>query len=277
MAMPELAKNRKYVLLALATVLLTVLMSLAAQQDVQVRLVEGVFRDALAPVQRVIITGSEKITQAISFVSEVRSLGAENARLRRELEELKDRENVTREIWNENVRLRQLVGLPSAYPEYELMGARVVARDPGNWYKTIVIDRGSQSGVQENAVVLAAGGVAGRVVQVSAHTAEVLLISDQRSAVGAMGQLSRDMGVLQGGDGGGGQARLVYLPRTATIRPGEAVVTSGMGGVFPKGLLLGRVTEVTDEDYGLAKHAIVEPLVDLDHVEEVLVIVGTKN
>lgn len=275
--MPELAKNRKYLVLAAATVFLTLLMSLAAREGSRIGVAEGALREVLAPVQKVILTGAQRIEAAVRFVGEIRSLRRENARLKQELAELRARDNVTREIWQENVRLRKLLELPATMPELETIGARVVARDPGNWYKTLVIDRGTRAGIKVDTVVLAAGGVVGRVVQVTANTAEVLLISDQRSAVGAMGQFSRDVGVLKGGDGTSGDCRLVYLPRNATIRPGEIVVTSGLGGLFPKGLILGTVTEVTAEEYGLGKYARVKPAVDLDHLEEVRVVVGMRD
>jgi rod shape-determining protein MreC len=274
---PELAKNRKYLILAAATVLLTLLMSVAAREGSRVSQAEGVLNAALAPVERVAFAVTSRVQAALRFIGEVRNLSAENARLKEEIASLKAQENVIREIWSENVRLRRLLNLPPVELEFTTIGARVIAREPGNWYKTLTIDRGSQAGIRTDAVVLGAGGVVGRVIRVFPNTAEVLLLTDQRSAIGAMGQFSRDVGVLKGGDASGEGCRLVYLPRTATIRPGEVVVTSGLGGVFPKGLVLGQVVEVKSEEYGLGKFALVEPAVDLDHLEEVLVITGIKN
>lgn len=275
--MPELAKNRKYLFLAAATVLLTLLMSVAAREGSRVSQAEGVLHEALAPVERLAFAITGRVRAAVRFLGEVRNLSAENARLKKEIALLQAQENVTREIWSENVRLRRLLNLPPGELEFTTVGARVVARDPGNWYKTLTIDRGSTAGVKPDAVVLGAGGVVGRVIRVFPNTAEVLLLTDQRSAIGAMGQLSRDVGVLKGGGSNGEGCRLVYLPRTATIRPGEIVVTSGLGGLFPKGLVLGQVVEVKSEEYGLGKFALVKPAVDLDHLEEVLVITGRKG
>ncbi|NLG85824.1 MAG: rod shape-determining protein MreC [Firmicutes bacterium] len=274
--MPEQARNRKYLLLAVATVLLTLLMSIAAKHGENIDSTEGFVRDVLAPVQKVVLTLTNKVGSAVQSIAEIRYLRAENERLKSELAELKARENVLINVWNENVRLRKLLDLPPEITEFNLLAARVVARDPSNWYETMSIDKGELAGVQVGSVVVTNVGVVGRVNKVSATSAEVLLISDQRSAVGAMGQISRDVGVLGGGDAYG-ICRLIYLPRTATIRTGETVVTSGLGGVFPKGLVLGRVVEVSTEDYGLGKFARVQPAVDLDHLEEVLVILGPKN
>ncbi|HHY92882.1 MAG TPA: rod shape-determining protein MreC [Firmicutes bacterium] len=275
--MPELAKNRKYLALAVATVLLTLLMSLAAREGSRVGAAEGLLHEALAPVQGLVYTVSNRVSGAVRFVAEIRRLGAENAELKKELAQLKARENVAREVWSENVRLRKLLALPPGQPELTTVGARVVARDPGNWYKTLTIDRGTRDGLKVDMVVLGAGGVAGRITRVAPHTAEVLLLSDQRSAIGAMGQLSRDVGVLKGGETAQDGCRLVYLPRSATLQPGELVVTSGLGGLFPKGLVLGQVIEVKSEGYGLGKYARVTPAVDLDHLEEVLVITDVRG
>ena len=274
--MPEQARNHKYLLLAVATVLLTLLMSIAAKHGEKIDPTEGFLRDALAPAQKVVLALTNKVGSALHYVSEIRRLGAENARLKAELTELKARENIMVNVWHENVRLRKLLDLPPEIAEFNLLAARVAARDPSNWYETMVIDRGEQAGVRVGSVIVTNEGVVGRVNKVSATSAEVLLISDQRSAVGAMGQISRDVGVLSGGDGEG-NCRLVYLPRTATICTGETVVTSGLGGVFPKGLVLGRVVEVSVEDYGLGKFARVQPAVNLGHLEEVLVIIGPKS
>ncbi|HHV07706.1 MAG TPA: rod shape-determining protein MreC [Firmicutes bacterium] len=272
--MPEQERNYKYLLLAVATVLLTLLMSIAAKQGGKIDPTEGFLQDVLMPVQKVILAFTHKIDSTINYVSEIRRLGVENEHLETELAQLKAKEHVMIEIWNENVRLRKLLDLPPAMEEFNLLPARVVARDPSNWYETMVIDQGTEAGVQVGSVVVTNAGVVGRVNKVSTRSAEVLLISDQRSAIGAMGQTSRDVGIVKGGDSGG-DCRLVYLPRSATIRTGETVITSGLGGVFPKGLVLGRVAEVSAEDYGLGKFARVQPAVDLDHLEEVLVVIGS--
>ncbi|MGI6129953.1 MAG: rod shape-determining protein MreC [bacterium] len=274
--MPEQARNNKYLLLAVATVLLTLLMSIAAKHGQNVDPTKGFLRDVLAPGQKVMLALTNKIGQAVHSVKEIRRLGIENERLRTELDKAKARENLMKNIWNENVRLRQLLQLPPETDEFDLLAARVVARDPSNWYETMIIDQGTQAGVEVGSVIITNQGVVGRVNKVSAKSAEVLLISDQRSAVGAMGQSSRDVGVLGGGDVEG-TCRLIYLPRTATIRTGETVITSGLGGVYPKGLVLGHVVEVSKEDYGLGKFARVKPAVNLDHLEEVLVIIGPKS
>lgn len=274
--MPGQARNYKYLLLAVATVLLTLLMSIAAKQGGKIDPAEGLLRDLLAPLQKAVLALTYKVNASIRYVAEIRRLGEENAYLNAEITRLKARESVAVEVWHENVRLRKLLDLPPAMQEFQLLAARVVARDPSNWYNTLAIDQGKQAGVEAGSLVVTNAGVVGRVNKVSANGAEVLLISDQRSALGAMGQSSRDVGVLRGGDEGG-YCRLVYLPRTASVRRGDVVITSGLGGDFPKGLVLGHVVEVRAEDYGLGKFARVKPVVDLDHLEEVLVIIEPQS
>jgi rod shape-determining protein MreC len=275
-AMPSQLRNHKYLLLAVATVLLTLLMSIATKEGSKIDPAEGLLRDLLAPVQKTILSCSYKIGSTIDYITTIKRLGEENAYLSAEIARLKAEQNLAIETREENVRLRKLLNLPPAMEIFRFVAARVVARDSSNWYNTLIIDQGCQAKVEADSVVITNDGVVGRVQKVSARTAEVLLISDQRSAVGAMGQSSRDVGVLRGGDEEG-YCRLVYLPRTASVQVGEIIITSGLGGNFPKGLVLGQVMEVQAEDYGLGKFARVKPTVDLDHLEEVLVILESQS
>ena len=172
------------------------------------------------------------------------------------------------EIRFENERLRRLLEFKEAQ-EIETLPARVIAEDATSWFRTVTIDKGSERGVVEGMPVVVAEGVVGRVVRSSPRFARVLLITDASSAVASLLQSNRARGICRGNG-----ERLVFdfVLRQEEISVGDRVVTSGMGGVFPKGLVVGEVTSVDRQKFGLFQAVEVLPAVDFSHLEEVLVL-----
>ena len=146
---------------------------------------------------------------------------------------------------------------------------RVIAEDAASWSRTLVIDKGSADGVLEGMPVVVAEGVVGRVIRNSRHESRVLLITDAASAVASLVQNSRARGICRGlGD----VLIFDFVLRKEKLVVGEPVITSGMGGVFPKGLLLGHIKSVERMEFGLFQTIEVVPSVDFSHLEEVLVL-----
>ena len=152
-------------------------------------------------------------------------------------------------------------------------GARVIARDPGPLSTTMTIDRGSRDGVTRGMAVVAPEGVVGRVVEVSYTVSRVALLTDHNSGVDAIVHRSRARGVVQGGSDG--DCYMKYLNRDADVKVGDHVLTSGLDGVFPKGMTIGEVVEVGRRHRGLLQSATVTPSAALDRVEEVMLVAPT--
>jgi rod shape-determining protein MreC len=195
--------------------------------------------------------------------------------LREENESLKrvlDRQNRQIVLLNEekgaNERLRRLLGF-KAGSDGRFMGARIVAWDPGPWHQSVVVDVGANDGIVENAPVLTERGVVGRIVELTPNFSKVLLLTDPDSGIDAFVQRNRVHGLVLGG--GGGQMTMNYVRKAEDVRPGDMVVTSGLDGIFPPGLLLGSVTLVDKKSLGLFLDAQVTPGTDLNRLEEVLV------
>lgn len=172
------------------------------------------------------------------------------------------------EIRMENERLRLLLGFKEAQ-EFATLPARVIAEDASSWFRTVMIDKGSEQGVLEGMPVVVAEGVVGRVVRSSPYFARVLLITDASSAVASLLQDNRARGVCRGR---GEQLVFDFVLRQEEVGVGDRVVTSGMGGVFPKGLVVGLVKSVDRKEFGLFQAIEVSPAVDFSHLEEVLVL-----
>ncbi len=224
----------------------------------------------LAPAQGVFARGADAVARFWRLYTEIGRLRAENTRLREEVERLSGEVGRLREQAQATRRLERLLAFRQQLPGRAL-GARVIGRDSRAWFAVLLVDRGARDGVRRNDPVVAAEGLVGRVLTVTSGTAQVLLISDPRSAVGVILQQSREAGVVEGQ--GQGPLRLKYVSREREIPLGETVVTSGQGGLYPRGIPVGTVVSVVREQAALYQEALIQPAVRLDHVEEVLILV----
>lgn len=231
--------------------------------------VEQLIIDITAPVQRYTkktINMIERFWLDYFYLVDVRQ---ENRRLRQELDAYKVENSRYRELLATHERLRALLKFKQRIHE-PVVAAQVIALDPTGWFRSVIIDKGKRAGLQWDMPVVNASGVVGRIVSVSAHYAKVLLIIDQNSAVDCLDQRTRDRGVLKGRSTE--VCEMDYMARSAEVTEGDLVVTSGLGGVFPKGLPVGRISAVSRQSGELFKHVEVAPCVDFSKLEEVLVI-----
>jgi rod shape-determining protein MreC len=275
-------RNRYFVVVAIILVLLSVTVNFTKQQSRALTGLERTVRDFLLPIERPIM----KITRAgqtlVRDVASLKELKKENQRLSDRLAYLESENENLEEDRRENIRLSSLLSLKQSIP-HEVVAARVIARDPSNWTSSIVLDKGRRDGLKANMPVVAPGGLVGRVTSVSERTSSVLLILDSRSAVSALIQRSRDIVIVEGSAEKVGytvlkplNARLLggteQWTSQVTLKLGDMVISSGLGGVFPKGLTIGRVVSIGKGRYGVSKSAVVKPEVDFGRLEEVLVI-----
>ncbi len=197
---------------------------------------------------------------------------------RAEYEQMRQQNNLLRqsvaeleEARQENERLRGLVGFAEAR-KLESLGARIIGRPTTPWEGAVTIDRGSEDGLKVGMPVLAEEGLLGQVVQVSSRSARVRLITDQRSGVAAIVQRTRVSGVVRGSLSG--DLTLDFVDKKLTPRKGDVVLTSGMGGIYPKGLFVGEVMEVESRASDLFPKVKVRSRVPFARLEEVLVLTG---
>jgi rod shape-determining protein MreC len=193
----------------------------------------------------------------------------ENKKLREGIKILNSRLIESHEDVLANERLKSLLDLKNSMQVHSL-AASVIGEDASPWFKTIMIDRGEADGLREGMPVIAADGVIGQLIKVVAKSSRVLLITDHASGVASIIQRSRARGVLKGK--GGGSCSLEFTLAEEDVKVGDSVITSGIGGVFPKGLNIGEVTMVKKGEYGIFQTVEVRPAVDLARLEEVLVL-----
>lgn len=224
---------------------------------------------ALTPVATGLSRTSTVLARIWSLLREIGTLRQENARLAAEVARLRQENAQLRPAAQENAQLRALLAFKREHT-YRSVSARVIGRDPSHWFSTILLDRGAADGVQRNDPVVTSDGLVGHVIETAGSWARVLLILDPRNAVGVAVERSREAGVAEGQEKT--VLRVKYLSRDADIQPGDRVITSGLGQIYPRGLPVGTVISVRRTGVNLFQEALVKPAAGLNHLEDVLII-----
>lgn len=272
--------NRKRALMGLMVIVIALLtlkiMSLTGWENPVLFPVSSTGREILAPAQEGISIINGGIRDFFTYFDDKQQLNIENEEMARKIAQLEDQIHVLKDQEQENLRLRELL----AYREekaanYQLTMAKVIGRDPSNWYRTIILDLGSARGIKTGMPVVSHTGLVGNIINVTSNTAEVLLILDSEAAVGGRIFENRIPGVVLG-TGKSDLLEMIHIPHDAPLEVNQEVVTSGLGGIFPKGIRIGTVLDVETEPNGLMKKARLKPFVDFTRLEEVLVIEYVK-
>jgi rod shape-determining protein MreC len=220
---------------------------------------------------------SNWVRGTLSSIDELKRLRSELEEARESLMEYERASRDLTELRRENQALRKQLGFAEALP-FHYISAQVIARDPGNQFSTITVNRGKVQGVEKGMPVIAfqggLHGLVGRVVLVSLGTSIVQPITDPNSYVAARLQTSRFDGLVAGSQGGSGMLTMSYVKKLAVneVQYGELVITSGMGQLFPDGIHIGRVREMTAKGYEASLELEVEPIVDFSRLEYVYII-----
>lgn len=199
----------------------------------------------------------------------LRRVREENRQLRHELEVLQRQNMDLRELASSGHRLAALLEFKEQFAP-QTVAAQVIGRDTTNWYRGIILNKGERDGIRPEMGVMTPAGVVGRVVKTGPSSSVVLLVTDRNNAITGIIQRSRDEGIVEGTLQAG--ARIKYLPLLANVRVGDVVVTSGLTGGFPRGIVIGTIQALEKEEGELFQAAELLPEVDMAKVEEVLVI-----
>ncbi|MFQ5794037.1 MAG: rod shape-determining protein MreC [Candidatus Bipolaricaulia bacterium] len=222
----------------------------------------------ISPVQRLLTSTAnapkrfqDYLTERSTLIDEHRRLETENALLKVELELMKRHER-------ENDRLRALLALQSRFG-FQAITAQVVGRSPDDWFETLTVNRGREDGVADGMVVVAPTGLIGRVRAAHARTALIELITAPNSRIGVLVNRTREMGVTRGMIG---KLLLDFIEVDADLVEGDLLLTSGLSGIYPKDLVVGRVKTIENSSTDLFKSVEVEPVVNLGRLEEVMIL-----
>ncbi|HZT08551.1 MAG TPA: rod shape-determining protein MreC [Chloroflexota bacterium] len=226
----------------------------------------------IAPVEYAISRAVDSVAYFADTVRQAGTLAAQNRGYQEEINRLQAEVVQMQELELENRDLRRLLDLRGRAPLGSLLSVNVIAQDPLAIVQGVTVDRGSDDGVTVDAPVITWRGLVGRVVEVEPTASKVLLITDVNSAVSARIQNpdSRATGVVRGT--GDGHLIMQYVPRSDVLRTGDLAITSGIGGVFPSGIVVGRVLQVRQRDVDVFQEALVEPAVDVRSLERLYIV-----
>lgn len=234
---------------------------------------ENILKTVVSPIQSGVNRVVTYTTNTVGAVFSIGEIKTENKNLLDKVAKLEAENTLLREYEIQNLRLRELLNYrDTTMKNYDTISASVIARNPSNWFNTLTINRGGSDGIKKNMAVITTNGLVGHVINVASNSAEVLLIVENTSAVGGLVQITRTPGVIEGLGDNTGNLKMRYLAKEAPIRINQTVISSGVGGIFPKSIPIGKIIQIETESNGLEKYAIVRPFVDFNRVEEVLVI-----
>lgn len=269
--------HRTIWLLIFVTASVFVLIFFVAKGRFSVPISSPAVTSALAPFQRAISWAGYQINGMTSAVWELVSAYYQNELLKNEVIQLRQQNLQAGEYAAENIRLRDLLNYKQSATQFDLMAAQVIGRESDTWTSMIVVNRGSNDGVAKNMPVVTEKGLVGLVVEVTGSASKVELILDPRCSVGTLIQRSRVAGIVQGSTEEVLRPNMINIPKNSDVIDGDTVITSGFGGIYPKGIMVGTVASLKSDGGGLLEVAVVEPAVDFQKLEDVMIITSSRE
>lgn len=246
-----------------------ILISLRVKELKGVAFMDGLLMEICSPFQK----GSSFVINKIKGVGEgylfLVHLQRENERHKKRIADLQRENDQMREMVLAHERLRKLLKFRETLSS-TVIAAEVVGRDPSSWFKSVTINKGEKDGVRKGMAVISPEGVIGQILKAAPSHSVVLLVTDYNSAIDSIVQRTRAKAIVEGG--GENRCQLKYLLRAEDVVAGDRVVTSGLGGNFPKGLMIGEIRKVDKKGHGIFQYAELVPSVDFTRLEEVLII-----
>lgn len=267
-------KNKKGEVIGIivTVIILILLVILTNTENSNLSYVENIANKLVNPIQNGLTYVKNKIHGNSSFFTNINELKSENDELKNKNSQLEETLRELETIKAENQTLKQYLELTQKYSDYKTTAADVISRDISNYSKTIVINAGKKSGIKENMTVIASEGLVGYVISATDTTSKVQTIIDSSSNTSTVLSSSRDSIVCKGQLEEHNNLKAVYIPTDATIAQGDSVETSGLGGIYPKGIYVGKISKVVNTANLNDRYAIVETAVNFNKLETVLVI-----
>ncbi|MCG3089246.1 rod shape-determining protein MreC [Sporosarcina cyprini] len=270
--MPRFFSNKRLILLLVGVIVLVALISFSLKDRRNATIPEQIVKDVVGFGQSLFSKPAHYITGTIEKIDGILNTYEENKQLKARLQEYASNQVELADVKAENKRLRELIDKTEDLRGFDPIQATVISRNPDQWEEKVIVDRGSTSGVELDMAVITAKGLVGKVVNVTKTNATVELLSTEnrnfRVAAVIPGETSV-FGLIEGYDPDRRELIMKRIDSSFDVKVGMKVESSGLGGIFPKGLYIGEVTEVSTDDYGLTKLAYIRPAADfsmLDHV-----------
>ena len=254
------------------TIIILILIVIFSNNDKEVSFFENAASKLVMPIQNGLTYLKNKISGNNTFFTDINNLKQENEELRKKNSELEQALRELENIKTQNETLKEYVNLTEKYGEYKTIPGYVINKDVSNYTKTIVINIGKNDGVEEKMTVIGDKGLVGHVISVTDTTAKVQTIVDTASSVSCSMSTTKEALVCKGTLDEKSTLKAMYIPTEANIIQGDSIETSGLGGIYPKGIHIGTVKRVISTQNLVDRYALIETAVDFDKLDTVLVI-----
>lgn len=266
-------KKKTGIIGIIITIIILIFLVVITNTDIaKMSYVENIVSTLVMPIQNGLTYLKGKLTGNDSFFQDINNLKEENENLKKKNSELEQSLREYEIVKSENDTLKEYMNLKDKYKDYTTMPAYVINKDISNYSNTVVINVGEKDGIKENMTVIADEGLVGHVISVTDHTAKVQTIIDTATAVTSIISTTKDTIIVQGTLENSGELKATYIPTDATVLQGDNVETSGLGGIYPKGIHIGTIKEVYNTKNPTDRYATVETAVDFSKLATVLVI-----
>ncbi len=275
MFMHDLLKNRFFIVMA-ATIIIIIVMGIMSTYSDSAGQIGNILSIPLSPVQKLATYTVNGFESFAAFLKDTRAVKKENEILRERVEKLESENRELQKLYEKNIELSQALRLKGIFDSYILVGGNIIAKEPGNWFDIFTIDAGKKEGVlQDQAVMTANKGLVGRVLNAHYTSSKVLSIIDEDSVVSGWISKAKGGNVRVSGDllfKKDGLCIMDYIPIDVQVDVGDIIETSGLGGIYPKGIIIGRVIEIRNADDQFKRFAVIKPEVDFKKLDEVFVL-----
>lgn len=254
------------------TILILVLIVIFSNKEANTSFFENIANKLVMPMQNGLTYLKNKVSGNSTFFTDINNLKNENKELKDENSRLEQSLRELENIKTENETLKEYLGLTEKYGEYKTVPAYIINKDISNYSKTIVINIGKNDGIEEKMTVIADEGLVGHVISVTDNTAKVRTIIDTSSSISCLMTTNNDSIICKGTLDSNSELKAMYIPTNANLVQGDSVETSGLGGIYPKGIHVGTVKKIVNTKNITDRYAVVETAVDFSKLNTVLVI-----
>ena len=270
--------EKKYIIMIIIAIIMIVLaiLSYGLKKKKDLNIVESFIKDAIVSVEKVIFYPFKFTFSLFEEYKELINIKKENDILKTSLNRIESIETENIELKRQLESLKEELNIDYVLTDYEYLNASVISRNVGYWYNTITIDKGKKSGIEVDMPVINAYGLLGKVISTTSFTSTIRLITtsdtNNKISVSIISEDEKLNGLINGYDYDNKTLEVEGISNTKTVRVGDVVYTSGLGGVFPSGILIGKVESITTDSYDLSKIINVKPNADFDNINFVTVL-----
>lgn len=274
--MPQFFLNKRLIILLVSIIILVALIGFSLKERKELSWPEQFIKDTTSWVQTAVSRPTHYVAGFFENLQDLQNTYTENKALKSRLDELARLESEVQMLKKENAELSEILDKKDALSEFKSKQATVIARNPDRWNELLIIDKGEKDGIEKDMAVITANGLIGKVKNSNPFSSTVQLLSSMDPTNRISAEIQADgqsyFGLIEGYDNEKGLLMLKRIPADAKIKKDQNVISSGKGGVFPKGLLIGKVVEAVPAEYGLTQTAYIKPGANFYDIEHVMVV-----